>query len=115
MGGGGITGIKLWDASTWGERYTIHQPGYALAFSPDDKLMATGAEDKTVTVFDTATGQSVQRLTGLSGKIRSVAFSPDGRLIASSAWVESSSGIRALGMKCKPSPTSHRRVRSVQT
>ena len=41
------------------------------------------AMTKTVRLWDPATGQSVRTLTGHAGCVRSVAFSPDGHLLAS--------------------------------
>jgi glucose/arabinose dehydrogenase len=56
---------------------------YAVAFSPDGHLLASASEDKTVRLWDPATGQHERTLAGHAGPVRSVAFSPDGRLLAS--------------------------------
>jgi WD40 repeat protein len=56
----------------------------ALAFSPDGRLLASGAQDENeIILWNLATGQELRRLRGHSGWIRSLAFSPDGRLLAS--------------------------------
>ena len=55
----------------------------SVAFSPDGRLLASGSHDKTVRLWDTATGALQQTLEGHSDWVRSVAFSPDGRLLAS--------------------------------
>ncbi len=56
----------------------------ALAFSPDGRLLASGAQDENeIIIWNLATGQELRRLRGHSGWIRSLAFSPDGRLLAS--------------------------------
>ena len=55
-----------------------------MAFSPDGTRIASGSDDKTVRVWDAATGQPVgQPLTGHTDAVCSVAFSPDGTRIAS--------------------------------
>ena len=62
----------------------IHEhsgPVYAVAVSPDGKWMASGSQDKTVKVVEMQTGRVKWTLSG-EEKINSVAFSPDGSLIA---------------------------------
>ena len=55
-----------------------------MAFSPDGTRIASGSRDKTVRLWDAATGQPVgQPLTGHTDAVSSVAFSPDGTRIAS--------------------------------
>ena len=56
-----------------------------LAFSPDGKLFARcgGYEDNAVYVWRTASGQKVKRFAGHEQEVRCLAFSRDGRMIAS--------------------------------
>ncbi|KAG7284866.1 hypothetical protein NEMBOFW57_009481 [Staphylotrichum longicolle] len=57
--------------------------GNAVAFSPDGQLIVSGSDDKTVRVWDAATGTERHVLQGHSRPARAVAFSPDGQLIVS--------------------------------
>jgi WD40 repeat protein/serine/threonine protein kinase len=54
-----------------------------LAFDPSDKLLATGGRDKTVRLWDVATGRLLHTFAGHEGEVYAVAFSPDGRILAS--------------------------------
>ena len=56
---------------------------WAVAFSPDGRLVASGSSDRTVKLWDPATGAVRRTLEGHSDSIMAVAFSPDGRLVAS--------------------------------
>jgi AAA-like domain/WD domain, G-beta repeat len=55
---------------------------YSVAFSPDGKRLATGSLDRTVKLWDAATGQETLTLKGHSNGVTSVAFSPDGKQLA---------------------------------
>ena len=54
-----------------------------MAFSPDGRRLASAGWDRTVKVWDAATGQEALTLTGHTEPVWSVAFSPDGRRLAS--------------------------------
>ncbi|KIM31285.1 hypothetical protein M408DRAFT_256921, partial [Serendipita vermifera MAFF 305830] len=58
-----------------------------VAYSPDGLNVVSGSFDRTVRIWDVATGTPVgEPLKGHAGAITSVACSPDGRSIVSGSW-----------------------------
>lgn len=59
---------------------------YAVALSPDSRMVATGSFDQSLKLWDAASGQELRTFGGPSGHQKLVlclAFSPDGKLLAS--------------------------------
>ncbi|KAJ8690991.1 hypothetical protein PTI98_010607 [Pleurotus ostreatus] len=77
---------KLWPPT---EPLVIHAQGWvtSVAFSPSGTKIVSGSYDKTIRIWDAATGQQVgDALTGHEDCVTSVAFSPDGAQIASGSY-----------------------------
>jgi WD40 repeat protein len=55
----------------------------AVAYSPDGKFLLSGGNDRTLKLWEVASGKEVRTFTGHRGAVTSVAFSPDGHLAIS--------------------------------
>jgi WD40 repeat protein len=77
--------IVLWNTGTgqWIQR--LHSWSWAMAFSPDGRLLASAGLGGGISLWDVATGQVLRDLSGHTGAVNSVAFSPDGKLLASAS------------------------------
>jgi WD40 repeat protein len=79
--------VRLWDAA--GGRLKAAAapwetgPVYCAAFSPDGALLAAGADDHEVKLWDMDAMRPLEPLRGHTGRVWDVAFSPDGRTLAS--------------------------------
>jgi len=84
--GGGRTdhNVHVWDTGTGALLYSLPQGGgvTAIAFSPDDRLVATASADGNARLWNVAAGLPVAVFPHPAGArkgVRAVSFSPDGR------------------------------------
>lgn len=75
--------VRLWDVASAKETLSVHHPDwvYGLAYSPDGELLAS-IGSVSLYLWDTASGDLVQEIETSTLPVSSVAFSPDGSLIA---------------------------------
>ena len=62
-----------------GHQSTVH----SVAFSPSGSILASGAYDRTIRLWDAETGKELRRLEGHEDTVTTVAFSPDGCALVS--------------------------------
>jgi RNA polymerase sigma factor (sigma-70 family) len=87
ISGDGGGGPRLWEVSTGRPLGQFSLPGNQrlgpIALSPGGRTLAAGGRDGAIHLFDLRTGKTVQRLVGPPEEASALAFSPDGKLLAS--------------------------------
>jgi eukaryotic-like serine/threonine-protein kinase len=88
--------VRLWDVDTGREKITLRghtDTVWSVAFSPDPNStrLVSASFDKTARIWDTTplsehAGPGLFTLTGHRDRVNGVAFSADGRYLASGSW-----------------------------
>ncbi len=77
--------LALYDVASGRERIFADAgvKSHGVAFSPDGRTVATGTDDGTPRLWETASGKERRRVRGHESAVYHVAFSADGRYLAS--------------------------------
>ena len=81
--------VKLWDVQTHREIATFKHGKWvmAVAFSPDERLLATGDETGQVNIWDIQSQQIIVQRKGDPSSVYTVKFSPDGKTLAGAGYI----------------------------
>jgi RNA polymerase sigma factor (sigma-70 family) len=85
--------VRLWDVAGGTELRALEAPAgaVALAISPDGRLLASGHTDGLIRLWDPATGKELRHWKANAFyRVSALAFSPDGKTLASGGHVDSS-------------------------
>ena len=94
LASGSSSEIRLWDPSTQAHKTTfMRQAGIALAYSPEGQTLAAGRW-QGVDLLNAQTGERKSSLSGHTDWVRVLAFSPDGKRLATAARSDQDTTIR---------------------
>ena len=79
-------------------------PIVGISFTPDGRQLVSASEDKTIRVWDLATGKTVRTIRGesapgIQGRIYATALSPDGKWLAVGGWTLGSRLLNEFGIR----------------
>src|SRR5262249_37951807 len=77
----GGSSLRFWDVATGKEHAWLSEKGRCFAFSPDGKHVAI-VDSSVIQVWDLAAARKECQFEGHDANISAIAFSPDGRILA---------------------------------
>jgi WD40 repeat protein len=89
--------IRLFDVASRKERLKLERPSslHDFALSADGAMLAAGGDDGTIPLWDVGTGKLLRELQGPGQTVDAVAWSPDGKLLATGDY-EGKSGVGSI-------------------
>lgn len=102
--------MKLWDVAGAAERHSLNRarPIHAVAFSPDGATVAVAGDDRLITLVNATTGEPGRILQGHTQTVSCVAFSRDGRMLASGGqdWPKPGGELKLWDLASEKAPRS---------
>ena len=96
--GTGFGHVRLYDLATakliWSVQ-PVKSPVDCVVFAPEQDWIAISGDEQTIKLLDASSGESVREIDHQDANAYTVAFSPDGRLLASGRQARSSDDDRA--------------------
>jgi RNA polymerase sigma factor (sigma-70 family) len=80
--------VRVWEVATWTERLSLRLPRDSVrcaAFAAGGRVLALGAEDGALLLWDFATGKLSRRAGGHADAVLAMVLSPDGRVLATAS------------------------------
>jgi WD40 repeat protein len=83
--------IGYWDApghhAVFEKNLAFHKKAIsAVAISPNGKTLAAASEDKTISLWDLATGKYIGNLAGHTDRVPALVWHPSGKFLVSAGW-----------------------------
>jgi WD40 repeat protein len=98
--------IGVWELATQKERYRMAAENVrCVKFSPGGRTLAVGCFDHNVRLYDAFSGKELRRLEGHQGYVEALAFSADGKALASGAS-DTTALVWDLAVSAAPAPAA---------
>ncbi len=105
--------LRLWESGTgvrWKSDLRHTDSVFRLAFSPDEKVLATGSQDMTVRIWDAQTGKETHLLKGHTRPIDRVEIGNDSNTVLTVARSESGYSARVCDLRAVSTLSSSTRA-----
>lgn len=97
----------------WKELSGHLNPVWAVAFSPDGKIVASASKDQTIKIWDMESGKELKTLKGHQNQVQSLSFHPQGKILASADTFTVKLWSLEIGQELKSIPTREQAIYGV--